>query len=176
MTYRVLPTALGALFLACSLTQASELGWPTKVAPAGCLFEWVGVDGYRELATSKGESQFPVILFSRDDWPEGNYIFVPACGADCLQDPGREAMHTLFPLKVGKRVDFVSQGAEVTLEVKRYEPVPPLDRNAYLIETTTSHGEKHESWWDPDLGWIIAYRSGSFYKVVKSFSCSKGVA
>ena len=174
--FRYLGKALATAALACTMSPALALEWPMNVAAAGCQIEWRGPDGYYELATSKGTDAFPTIRFSRQDWGTGIYPFVPLCGGACQHGAGRDALHRLFPLKVGKKITFSTGAEQTTLHVKKRERVAPLNHDAFLVQTTDTSGAKFQSWWAPKLGWIVAYKDRSFYKVVTAFSCHKGLS
>jgi len=145
--------------------------WPTHVAPEGCRFFWEGTGGYREIATSHGPEEFPLILFSRDDWGPGAHPFVPFCGIDCLSAEGAAAMMSLWPLEVGKAARIAVEDNVLTMRVAARGAVAPLEVDAFHIVTTVPGEDEFHSWWSVELGWIVRYSQDGFDKVVVAHDC-----
>lgn len=163
-----------------------SLKWPIHVAPDGCTFEWEGTNNYRETARSHGPDTFPALKFWRKDKPSTIKIFAPFCGGDCFHPKLRPTLHKLFPLEAGKVVEanFDNPLGKGTLKftVVGTEKMPRLDNmEAFRVKTEREIFSKkrnevvlqtsQESWWAPEIGWLVKFKKKGFEKSVYEFSC-----
>ena len=150
----------------------AALDWPMYVAPKGCVIRWTGPNSYQEVARSEGRSQFPMILFSREDWGPRVYPFLPLCGDACFEGEGRDLLHSLFPLEEGKQVTFDYSGSSIRLEVTSKDMMPKLGNSAaYRVEYWQDDIYQFSSWWSEHYGWIVKYQNANFEKSVHAVSC-----
>lgn len=142
------------------------------VAPKGCEIKWTGPNGYHEIAKSQGLAQFPMILFSREDWGEKTYPFLPLCGEACYHGEGRDKLFDLFPLQENTQIQFQYAGSMISLVVNGKEKMPLLnDTQAYRVDALIDGIYQNSSWWSETVGWIVKYKDANFEKSVYSVRC-----
>jgi len=139
-----------------------------RVAPPGTTMTWKRLDGYKTEHGRIGEADGMLVHFSWEGRQQQTYLFCIGCEASNA-DFDLEAYKELFPLEIGKAVEF-SRRMEQWHWINRIAVVGtemlqlPLGAvNTYVIQSETRGLDnpfhaRNRIWFAPDIGWNVQFQ------------------
>jgi hypothetical protein len=139
-----------------------------RIAAPGTTMTWKRLDGYKTETGRIGEVEDMLVHYSWEGQDQRTYLFCIGCESSST-DFDLDAYKELFPLEVGKAVEFPRRIEEwhwinrITVVDTETLQLPLGEVNTYIIQSETRGLDnpfhaRNRIWFAPDIGWNVQFQ------------------